>query len=331
MKFDEGTGSSASDSSLYDNDGTITGATWTSSGIDDDALDYDGTDDVVTITNNPSLQIAGDLTLSFWIKPHDLGNARENPLDKSYGGEFALTLENDPNKGRLRYYHGTSRSSGAYYWGWTALDNNTVKDNIWQHIVITRNTSNDSMKSYYNGNLMKETTYDTAAAKLPSTSTYDVTVGNGYTNVFFDGIIDEVKIYNRALDSNEVVALYDEFSGGAGKRAAPYPFDEIIINEIQPKFNKIVQVRPNPFKNTTVLNYEIIGDDNIPVYTKLQIFNIKGNLIKILVNDYMENGNYSVEWDGKNRKGQSVKRGIYYYMLEVGDKQETGTLTNLKR
>ena len=218
--FDEGSGTTAynaADTGTV-NDGTITGAKYTT-GKKGGALQFDGVDDYVDCGNDDNLQLDKDLTLEFWIKPNLLGAYRENPLDKSYGGEFALTLEDDPEAGRLSYYHGTQRSSG-FYWGWTALDNDTIKNNQWQHIVITRKTTGREMKSYYNGDFKKSAQYSSDANKLPSTSSYDFLIGDGYSHNF-NGLIDEVRIYDRALSAEEVRHHYNR-----GAPVAHWSFDE---------------------------------------------------------------------------------------------------------
>ncbi len=164
---------------------------------------FDGVNDYVEIPNSPSLQVAGDMTLSFWIKPQNLGTARINPVDKSYGGEFALTIETSRG---MSYYHGTARSSGKY-WGWAALAGGTLKNGEWQHIAITRNAATRQMKSYLNGKLMKTATYSSTAAVLPTASTYPVRIAQGYTGVRMKGLMDEVKLASATLSDAEVAAL----------------------------------------------------------------------------------------------------------------------------
>jgi hypothetical protein len=205
-KFDEGAGSIAYDSA-GSNDGTITEATWTT-GIFDGALDFDGSNDYVNCGNDPTLQIDGSMTLAFWIYPRNLGAYRENPLDKSYGGEFALTLEDNPDAGKLSYYHGTQRTTG-YYWDWAALDTGTIMDDDWQFIAITRNVTDKVMKSYYDGQLIKTATYSSDTNKLPSTSTYNFNIGSGYSHAF-NGLIDDARIYNCELSSQEIQDLYSQ-------------------------------------------------------------------------------------------------------------------------
>ncbi len=169
-----------------------------------EGLAFDG-NDYVKISNSPDLQINGDLALAFWIKAENIGSYRINPLDKSCGGEFALTIETD---GRLSYYHGTQKASG-YYWGWDAFDAGTLINGEWQFVVVTRDLETQTMKSYLNGQLMKEAVYSSDINKLPSISDYSVQVARGYTGHGYEGIMDGIGIYNRVLTDDEIVASYE--------------------------------------------------------------------------------------------------------------------------
>ena len=60
------------------------------------------------------------------------------------------------------------------------------------------------------------------------------------------------------------------------------------------------------------------------------VFDIEGNEIKTLVNDWKRAGKYVINWDGTNNLGLSVKDGLYIYQLIIGEKRETGRLMLVK-
>ena len=72
---------------------------------------------------------------------------------------------------------------------------------------------------------------------------------------------------------------------------------------------------PNPFNPTTKINYSVFGE---AVHTELVIYNIKGQKVKQLVNDDLSTGRYSVVWNGKDDKGNSVSSGVYFYKMKSG-------------
>ncbi len=83
--------------------------------------------------------------------------------------------------------------------------------------------------------------------------------------------------------------------------------------------DKLFKNYPNPFKDSTKINYSLAN----PQEVKLSIYNIKGQLIKIIVDSYLTEGfKYSL-WNGVNDKGKRVSAGVYFYRLET----ESGTFT----
>ncbi|UCD07296.1 MAG: LamG domain-containing protein [Candidatus Aenigmatarchaeota archaeon] len=193
----------ANDSSENSNDGQIVGPLQ-ADGVVGNALEFDGDDDYVSLGNPSSLQITGNLSICFWAYPKNMGAQRENPVDKAYGGEFALTFEDDPQPGMLSFFHGQAggESSPYYYIQW---DNVLTGNNEWTHVCVVRDVGGQSVKCYSNGAEIQSVTEDTW--EDPSTSSEPVTIGWGYTNTF-DGIIDEVVILNRSLSDSEIRQLY---------------------------------------------------------------------------------------------------------------------------
>ncbi len=193
------------DSSGLGNHGrAYNGAAPTSGGVSGKAAWFGTTNAYVEIPNSSNLQVAGSMTLSFWIKANNIGNNRLNPIDKNYGGEFALTIETD---GRLSYYHGTAQST-SNYWSWTALPAGKLVNSIWQNVIIVRDAVSNRVSSYYNGALVSQTTYSTATNLKPKASTSPVRIGRGYTAATVNGRLDEVQIHSRALSAAEVQALF---------------------------------------------------------------------------------------------------------------------------
>ncbi len=70
---------------------------------------------------------------------------------------------------------------------------------------------------------------------------------------------------------------------------------------------------PNPFNPITTIFYNLPEEDDI----SLTVYNLKGQIVKELVEGAQPAGNYKVVWDGKNQFGQPVSSGIYYYRLEA--------------
>ena len=96
-------------------------------------------------------------------------------------------------------------------------------------------------------------------------------------------------------------------------------------NSLPSDFN-IYQNYPNPFNPTTTIKYDLPKT----CYTTLKIYNLLGQEIKALVNDYKQAGHYSVIWDGLNNEGNLVCTGIYLYKIQAGEYKKTRKLALIR-
>ena len=82
-----------------------------------------------------------------------------------------------------------------------------------------------------------------------------------------------------------------------------------------PSSFELFQNYPNPFNPQTTIKYQIVKY----VTVKLEIYNILGQRVKIIVNEKQSSGIYTVQWDGKDKLGRDVSSGIYLYRLQAQD------------
>jgi hypothetical protein len=90
---------------------------------------------------------------------------------------------------------------------------------------------------------------------------------------------------------------------------------------------------PNPFNPTTTIPFRVHGSQstvNRSLPTTLRVFNIKGQLVRTLVDENMQPGNHTIVWDGKNRDGKEVSSGIYFYQLTSGERKITKKMLLLR-
>ncbi|TET83526.1 T9SS type A sorting domain-containing protein, partial [candidate division TA06 bacterium] len=77
-------------------------------------------------------------------------------------------------------------------------------------------------------------------------------------------------------------------------------------------------VSPNPFHENTAIRYQLSGaGKTIPVC--LNIYDLTGRVIRTLVDERQDPGEYTVQWRGKDRDGRQVAGGVYFYRLTAGD------------
>ena len=98
-----------------------------------------------------------------------------------------------------------------------------------------------------------------------------------------------------------------------------------MVEFTQVKDYALEQNYPNPFNPSTVINY------SIPVagQVKLTVYNLLGSEVAVLVNEYKESGNYSVEFSTEDLKN-SLGSGVYIYTLKAGSFTQTRKMVVLK-
>lgn len=87
---------------------------------------------------------------------------------------------------------------------------------------------------------------------------------------------------------------------------------------------------PNPFNSVTKIQFVIGGKQGSQIQTTLKIYNIQGQLVRILVNEPKSPGTYEVDWEGKDNNGKDVASGLYFYKLELGNLSQTKKMLFLK-
>jgi len=195
----------------------VTGLGFQLDEIPGQALVLDGTSDHVNLGNPEQLQITGDLTIQMWLKPSDF-NQRRNPIGKAYGGEYTITQEMD---GTLTFYYGQSGSNSGGYQQ-VSSDEALLLDQ-WSHITIVRDFGAGQLSWYINGRLTNHTTTNYTSAV---SGTNEVYIGEGYVHGYA-GMIDEVRIWETALDIKEVrEQMHHPLRGNEEGLVACYQFNE---------------------------------------------------------------------------------------------------------
>lgn len=88
----------------------------------------------------------------------------------------------------------------------------------------------------------------------------------------------------------------------------------------------LYQNHPNPFNPETTIRFALAA----PLEVKLEIFNLRGQLVKELVKGYLPAGNHQITWDGRDRAGRQVGSGIYLYRMQSGTYSKTLKMALLK-
>jgi hypothetical protein len=211
-KMDEGTGNMAADTSSFGRDGTLKNGLdttgWTadaapSSFENGAALSFDGVNDYVSL---PAFDVDNNaVTLAMWVKLDELPNAI---VGSSYAGLFdsqqdAFVLYEDDKTDELRFKV-TDADGTAERPGIKASDLDTSE---WHHITGVYDGDNGKAYIYLDGQL-KDTHSNSGLTGVVKPGQYAALGRNGASSTYyFDGMMDDVRIYDRALDVEEILQL----------------------------------------------------------------------------------------------------------------------------
>jgi len=215
--FDEGSGTVAVDSSGYGNDGTINGTPGWVAGQLGGALDFDGSTDYVEIPHSDSLSITEQITIAAWT------NMRTNA-----SGEMSIVSKGGWAANNLPYEL-TETAGSEIFWqfydneGRDSCSPDSPSVDEWHHIAGTYDGT--IFKCYIDGELADEWDY---TGTMPE-NTASVTIGRRSTGgTWFNGMIDEVMIYDHALSEDEIPQIMMGM-GDFVQASRPVPADGAII------------------------------------------------------------------------------------------------------
>jgi fibronectin type 3 domain-containing protein len=209
LGFDEGSGTSASDSSGTGNPGAISGATWTSSGKFGSALSFDGINDMVTVADSAPLDLTTGMTLEAWVRPTALGPWRTTIFKEAPGSVvYSLYANEDTQRPNAQIFVGSERNLKG---------TSSLPIDAWTHLTSTFDGS--TLRLYVNG--VQAASLAAAGSMAASTGALRIG-GNSIYSEWFQGLVDEVRVYNRPLSATEIQADMNR-SVGAPDTQPPTP------------------------------------------------------------------------------------------------------------
>ncbi|MCX6132643.1 MAG: T9SS type A sorting domain-containing protein, partial [Ignavibacteriales bacterium] len=154
------------------------------------------------------------------------------------------------------------------------------------------------------GQIEKESSH--ALYGLSFTNTKNLVIGTERNNSrFFKGDLDEIRIYNKALESTQLTSV--------GSSNLPQSFF-------------LDQNYPNPFNPSTTIEYHLTSRAKV----EIGIYNSLGMLVRALVSEITSAGNHRVMWDGRDNSAQQVSSGTYFYQLKAGGSFQAKKMLLLK-
>jgi hypothetical protein len=209
-KFNEGYSTTANNSGIGGSalNGTLTNMAspatsasgWTDEGKMGKGLVFDGGNDYVEVGNATSLNITGDLTLGAWVKTNNAGTTGILGKDETDSQDKYMPYTIYLSSGKIRFMMGNSSTT------YSAISNTVLDIDTWYHVVAT--VSGTKMQVYINGIADGS---DTTFAGTRYSNSLPLYVGKYYSGgLYFNGTIDDVKIYNYALTEDDIRQEYNQ-------------------------------------------------------------------------------------------------------------------------
>ncbi len=197
-KFDEGSGNVAHDTSGNGNDGTFIGDPQWVTGKIGGALEFDGTSEYIEIPFSDSLRVInqGDFTLTAWFRPDEIPTEYKAVLqqgDDATGGPGRTWLFVHQSNEIRSSLGGSPTGSGV-----------GIEGGTWYHgaVVVTEGGSTDTVQLYVNGEPAGAPRQDSME---DSEGVFYIGCHKALGNIW-DGLLDDVRIYNKALTVPEILA-----------------------------------------------------------------------------------------------------------------------------
>jgi hypothetical protein len=192
FSFDQGSGTTVPDSSGKNNTGTLTNTTWSASGKYGGALSFNGSSSWVTVADNTTLDLTNGMTLEGWVNPSAAGTTWRTVLIKQNTNALVYSLYSNTD---------TQRPSGHVFTS-TEFDTRgtaAVPLNAWTFLSATYDGS--TLRLYVNGTQVSS---KAVTGSMANSSGVLRIGGNSIWGEYFAGLIDNVRVYNRALSATEI-------------------------------------------------------------------------------------------------------------------------------
>ena len=265
------------------------------------ALVFRGTRDRIDLPHEV-LDGLRDVSVSFWLKTANPGQqAIVSGANRSNDNEYLVYL---PGEEQVRLF---SHGGGGRPQHECAVDVEPLAGGRWHHIVWVRNASGGYSDFYVDGvgrtGVCGHLEYGALSVEdggLVLGQDQDRLGGGFAADQAFQGSLDDLWIYDRALTAAEVQALGGRFAPVAKEAAHA----AAVSGGLAPN-------APNPFNASTWIPYRLAASGHV----RLEICNLLGQPVRVLVDGFQSAGAFRVEWDARDQRGKAVAAGVYLARL----------------
>lgn len=192
---------------------------------------------------------------------------------------------------------------------------NSVRMSLDRDNVIPVEVINNQNESRYFGEVLRNTIVELTGFKVYRNDEFLTFIPNDNTRYFTDENLEN------GVYSYRVSAVYTNEIESDLSNTIQLTVDFTNVDELMPLVTSLNGNYPNPFNPETKISFSLHQEQKVSI----EIYNIKGQKVKTLVNGVLPAKNHTVVWRGENQQGQSVASGVYFY------KMKTDNYTSVKR
>jgi hypothetical protein len=301
----------ANDSSGNGNHGTEHGGVSYVDGVIGKAGSFDGVDDWIDTAFN-FYEETKDFTFSYYIySKNNSGKIFHLQTNISNNPE----INNDFQQDKLNFYMRGSSNGASFINGITITDEN-IRKNSWLNIIVTYSTISQTKQIYINGKLVKNEISKLNIDIFPNSN---MRIGARLTNTeLFNGLIDDFKVYNRALNEAEIQALYELGDTGVNSSSITGKIQDAINS------NPIVNANIKLYQNGTYISQ--VETDSSGIYTISNLAGESGYSIEISKTDYLTVSYKNIELEANVVK--HLETVMHIEQSYAGEGDASGQITN---
>ena len=278
---------SAADSSAFRNDGDISGNPEFIAGkVGKSALQFSSEQDFVSISPSPDFS-ATSFTLAAWVKiPNSIPDGWRTIIEHNRGGVNWFGLWKSANGARFHFRWGNQGNSTSDFAA-------NISPDSWYHVAGVFNAASKTARLYLDGKLDK--TIQNADVPEPIDAALRIGL-NMDSGEDFRGVIDDVRVYSRALSGSEIndlisiTRIKNNKDAGNGARLEFYSLSNY----------------PNPFNPCTTIRYRIPAASHVTI----DVFDFNGRHVATLVSEKKQAGSHTTQFSGAN-----LASGVYFYRI----------------
>ncbi|MCA9459666.1 MAG: S8 family serine peptidase, partial [Nanoarchaeota archaeon] len=186
--------------SISSNNGLASGNLNYILGYNNYSANFDGSTDNIQLPDTSDLEFTNeDFTISAWLKTSD--SSEEYILSNYQANTPAIHIRKD-SSGRIIFYSRDSNNNQLTY-----TSSNSYADDTWHNAIISRNSSDNKIKYYLDGNLLFEQVDLRTGNFYDSNSQWQIGKSYTYLAYIWTGLIDDISFWNRSLNNNEIIQL----------------------------------------------------------------------------------------------------------------------------